>query len=132
MSVVVTSMTGFARAEGRAEVPVAFSWAWEAKSVNSKGLDIRLRLPHGFDALEIAVRTATAPKAVNRQKILVPMLKPHRPKFSLPASPKRLKFWPRPGAKRALSWQVLWEVISIRLSGCVRKRLNSRCCSRRP
>ena len=60
MSVVVTSMTGFARAEGRAEVPVAFSWAWEAKSVNSKGLDIRLRLPHGFDALEIAVRTATA------------------------------------------------------------------------
>lgn len=59
MSVVVTSMTGFARAEGRAEEPLPFSWAWEAKSVNSKGLDIRLRLPHGLDALEIAVRAAT-------------------------------------------------------------------------
>ena len=60
MSVVVASMTGFARAEGRAEVPTPFSWAWEAKSVNSKGLDIRLRLPHGFDGLEISARTAAA------------------------------------------------------------------------
>ena len=58
MSIVVMSMTGFARAEGRIEAPVVFSWVWEAKSVNSKGLDVRLRLPHGLEALEVAVRTA--------------------------------------------------------------------------
>jgi len=53
-------MTGFARTEGRAETPVPFSWVWEAKSVNSKGLDVRLRVPHGLEAMEIAARTAAA------------------------------------------------------------------------
>lgn len=55
-----TSMTGFARAEGRAENPVPFSWTWEVRSVNSKALDIRLRLPHGFDSVEIPARQAAA------------------------------------------------------------------------
>ena len=58
MSIIVTSMTGFARAGGRSEIPIPISWTWEAKSVNSKGLDIRVRLPHGFDALEVSVRSA--------------------------------------------------------------------------
>ncbi|HXR87824.1 MAG TPA: YicC/YloC family endoribonuclease, partial [Stellaceae bacterium] len=40
-------MTGFARAEGH-DGPL--SWAWELKSVNSKSLDLRFRLPPGFDA----------------------------------------------------------------------------------
>jgi uncharacterized protein (TIGR00255 family) len=46
-------MTGFARAEGEAG---GISWAWEMKSVNGKSLDLRLRLPSGFDALEPALR----------------------------------------------------------------------------
>ncbi len=47
------SMTGFARAEG---VHGETSWSWEARSVNGRNLDIRLRLPAGFEALEIRAR----------------------------------------------------------------------------
>jgi uncharacterized protein (TIGR00255 family) len=50
-------MTGFARADGSAET---CTWGWEAKSVNGKGLDVRLRLPRGFDALEAAARDRVA------------------------------------------------------------------------
>jgi len=59
-------MTGYARAEGRCAIPgltVPFNWVWEAKSVNSKGLDIRIRVPTGFDSLELAVRQAAAPSS---------------------------------------------------------------------
>ena len=47
------SMTGFARSTG-ATPP--FRWVWELKAVNAKGLDLRLRLPPGFDSLESEVR----------------------------------------------------------------------------
>jgi len=50
-------MTGFARADGSAET---CTWGWEAKSVNGKGLDVRLRLPRGFDALEAPARDRVA------------------------------------------------------------------------
>ena len=59
MSDPLASMTGFARVAG-AYAPYAF--AWELRAVNSKGLDLRLRLPPGFDALEPAVRAAVAKK----------------------------------------------------------------------
>lgn len=49
----ISSMTGFARAEGAAD---RLTWAWEARSVNGRGLDIRLRLPPGMDALESPLR----------------------------------------------------------------------------
>ena len=49
----LSSMTGFARASGEV---AAFSWLWEVKSVNARGLDIRLRLPGGFDLLEPELR----------------------------------------------------------------------------
>ncbi len=49
----VSSMTGFARANG---AQAGYSWVWEVKSVNSKGLDLRFRLPTGFDAMEAAAR----------------------------------------------------------------------------
>jgi len=53
------SMTGFARSEGRIEGAAGPArWVWELRSVNSKGLDIRLRLPPGFEALEIDCRRA--------------------------------------------------------------------------
>ena len=54
----LNSMTGFARAEGRLEGKAACGWAWEAKSVNSKNLDVRLRTPHGHDSLELPSRQA--------------------------------------------------------------------------
>jgi uncharacterized protein (TIGR00255 family) len=50
-------MTGFARSHG---VCGSYAWAWELKSVNAKGLDLRLRLPPGWDAVEIPVRKQAA------------------------------------------------------------------------
>jgi uncharacterized protein (TIGR00255 family) len=50
----IASMTGFARVEGHA---AGLDWVWEARSVNARGLDIRLRLPPGRDTLEAAART---------------------------------------------------------------------------
>ena len=37
-----------------------YAWAWEIKSVNGKGLDLRLRLPPGWDAIEAPVRARAA------------------------------------------------------------------------
>jgi uncharacterized protein (TIGR00255 family) len=51
----VSSMTGFAREAG---FSAPYRWSWEIKTVNSKGLDLRLRLPSGFDSLEKPVRAA--------------------------------------------------------------------------
>jgi len=50
-------MTGFARAQGQAG---ATSWAWELRSVNGRGLDVKLRLPNGLETLEIPLRELTA------------------------------------------------------------------------
>jgi uncharacterized protein (TIGR00255 family) len=50
-----SSMTGFARVQGEA---AGISWVWELKSVNGKSLDLRLRLPPGYDALEAPLRAA--------------------------------------------------------------------------
>ena len=58
----LSSMTGFARGHG---VAGFYAWTWEIRSVNAKGLDLRLRLPPGWDALEPAVR-AKAADAVSR------------------------------------------------------------------
>jgi len=51
----IQSMTGFGRSSGRSG---AWTWAWEIRTVNSKGLDLRLRLPPGFDAVDIEARAA--------------------------------------------------------------------------
>jgi uncharacterized protein (TIGR00255 family) len=53
----LSSMTGFARGHG---VHGSYAWAWEVKSVNGKGLDLRLRLPPGWDAIEAPVRALAA------------------------------------------------------------------------
>jgi uncharacterized protein (TIGR00255 family) len=55
----LSSMTGFARSHG---VAGSYVWAWELKSVNSKGLDLKLRMPPGWDAIEVLVRTRAAEK----------------------------------------------------------------------
>jgi uncharacterized protein (TIGR00255 family) len=51
----ISSMTGFARAAGADAV---YGWTWEARSVNGRGLDVRCRLPPGFDQIESAARAA--------------------------------------------------------------------------
>ena len=53
----LSSMTGFARGHG---VSGSYAWAWEIKSVNGKGLDVRLRQPPGWDAIEAPVRARAA------------------------------------------------------------------------
>ncbi|MDP1753405.1 MAG: YicC/YloC family endoribonuclease [Reyranella sp.] len=48
-------MTGYARAQGADE---RRRWVWEARSVNGRNLEIRCRVPQGFDRLENPARTA--------------------------------------------------------------------------
>lgn len=55
----LSSMTGFARGHG---VAGAYAWSWEIKSVNAKGLDVRFRLPPGWDAVEGPVRARATEK----------------------------------------------------------------------
>src|SRR5437868_11547508 len=50
-------MTGFARSEGEAD---GISWIWEVKSVNGRSLELRLRLPPGFEPLEPQLRAGLA------------------------------------------------------------------------
>ncbi|WP_072377705.1 YicC/YloC family endoribonuclease [Hyphomicrobium sp. NDB2Meth4] len=53
----IRSMTGFARAEGSLD---SASWHWEIRSVNGRGLDVRLRFPSGLEYVEPRVREAVA------------------------------------------------------------------------
>lgn len=55
--VSVASMTGFARAAGQDD---RWSWVWELRSVNGRGLEVRLRLPPGLDTLDQPARAAVA------------------------------------------------------------------------
>lgn len=48
-------MTGFARVDASLEHR---RWTWEVKSVNARGLELRFRLPQGFEALEPSLRKA--------------------------------------------------------------------------
>ena len=50
---MVNSMTGFAAREGSDPI---FSWSWEMRSVNGRGLDIRLRVPDRMVKLEPKLR----------------------------------------------------------------------------
>ncbi len=60
-------MTGFARANGAFEDR---SWSWEVKSVNGRGLEVRSRLPQGFDFIEPDIRKAVQ-KALHRGSLSV-------------------------------------------------------------
>jgi uncharacterized protein (TIGR00255 family) len=46
-------MTGFARKSGSHG---GTNWHWEVRSVNGRGLDVRLRLPPGYEGLEAGIR----------------------------------------------------------------------------
>jgi uncharacterized protein (TIGR00255 family) len=60
-------MTGYARGEG-AHGP--WRWIWEARSVNGRGLELRFRLPPGFDFVEADLRRA-AQKSLGRGNVSV-------------------------------------------------------------
>src|SRR6185437_2962035 len=57
----LSSMTGFARSQG---VAGAYAWSWEIKSVNAKGLDLRFRIPGGWDSIEVQARARGSAKLV--------------------------------------------------------------------
>ncbi|THD84234.1 YicC family protein [Aliigemmobacter aestuarii] len=59
------SMTGFAARKGQGE---GHAWVWDIRSVNGKGLDLRLRLPDWIEGLEAAIR-AELQKALNRGNV---------------------------------------------------------------
>lgn len=63
----LSSMTGFARAT--VEVDGA-KFSWELKSVNARGLEVRVRLPAGLDHLETEVRALTRDRVVRGSCIL--------------------------------------------------------------
>lgn len=59
------SMTAFASAKGTCE---GYSWTWELRSVNGKGLDLRLRVPDWVEGLEAGLRTRMG-KAMSRGNV---------------------------------------------------------------
>jgi uncharacterized protein (TIGR00255 family) len=56
------SMTGFGRSGGQEN---GASWVWELRSVNGRGLDLRFRMPPGFEAFELRLREHMA-KSISR------------------------------------------------------------------
>jgi len=64
---IVNSMTGFASMSGAHEV---WTWAWEMRSVNARGLDIRLRMPDGFEDLDPYIRE-TVKAAITRGNVSI-------------------------------------------------------------
>lgn len=59
------SMTGFAARKGQG---AGHSWGWDIRSVNGKGLDLRLRVPDWIDGLELALRGELA-KGLSRGNV---------------------------------------------------------------
>ena len=64
---ILSGMTGFARVTGEESWG---AWAWEAKSVNGRSLDVRVNYPPGFDPLEREVK-AMATERFNRGSLQV-------------------------------------------------------------
>ncbi len=62
---MTVSMTGFATRKGQG---LGYAWVWDIRSVNGKGLDLRLRVPDWIDGLEVALR-AELQKAFGRGNI---------------------------------------------------------------
>jgi uncharacterized protein (TIGR00255 family) len=61
----LNSMTGFGRANGEC---AGQSWAWEIRSVNGRALDVRMRLPSGWESLEAEAKSAIA-KSLTRGSV---------------------------------------------------------------
>ena len=61
----IASMTGFARTEG---LIGTLAWVWELRSVNGRSLELRFRLPNGWEALEPAFKDLAA-KSLKRGNV---------------------------------------------------------------
>ncbi|KIC11380.1 hypothetical protein RA19_08580 [Leisingera sp. ANG-M1] len=61
----IRSMTAFASAQGSSG---QHSWSWEIRSVNAKGLDLRLRVPDWLEGLENHIRSVLG-KALARGNV---------------------------------------------------------------
>lgn len=64
---MIRSMTAFATQQGHADTA---TWTWDLRSVNGRGLDIKVRLPDGLDGIEAYVRAAVS-KSLTRGNVLV-------------------------------------------------------------
>ncbi len=68
---MIRSMTAFAARQGHADnTQTTAGWTWELRSVNGRGLDVKLRLPDSIDGLERHIRTAIG-KVATRGNITV-------------------------------------------------------------
>ena len=70
LAMSIKSMTGFARTEGALGNA---RWHWEVRSVNGRGLDVRFRLPPGFDMLEIKCKEAAQKRLVRGNVTVCPL-----------------------------------------------------------
>lgn len=84
----LSSMTGFAREAGTLADGAPF--AWELKSVNGRGLDLRFRLPPGLDALEAAAREAAA-KGLKRGNVQIGLALTRERRTALQPDPAALE-----------------------------------------
>src|SRR5262245_4461271 len=87
MSQPLASMTGFARAEGSG---AGLAWVWELRSVNGRGLDLRFRLPAGWESLEPALREATG-KALKRGNVTANLTVKREAEIRMVADPAALE-----------------------------------------
>ena len=70
---MIHSMTGFATLRGAA---AGFDWAWEIRSVNGRGLDLRIRVPDWIDGLEPEIRSRVS-KSLHRGNVTVSLKVSH-------------------------------------------------------
>jgi uncharacterized protein (TIGR00255 family) len=77
----IASMTGFARID---VVDGERHWVWELRSVNGRGLDVRCRLPAGYEALDAPARAAAAERC-RRGNVNLTLSEAHglRPRFAI-------------------------------------------------
>ncbi len=90
-SMPLASMTGFARTDGTASGLV---WAWELRSVNGRGLDVRMRLTPGFEGLEPALRER-AGVALKRGNVTANLTVKREERSRLSLDPVVLEDWLR-------------------------------------
>jgi uncharacterized protein (TIGR00255 family) len=95
---MVVSMTGFAAGKGSG---LGYDWTWDLRSVNGKGLDLRLRLPDWVEGLEPLVRAALA-SVVTRGNVSL-TLKLNRDPMAESATAMRLNRPALTAALRALA-----------------------------
>ncbi|MGD0106240.1 MAG: YicC/YloC family endoribonuclease [Rhodopila sp.] len=83
----IASMTGFARAEGERD---GIAWTWEIRSVNGRTLELRFRLPNGWEGMEAGFRDL-AGKALKRGNVTANLTIKRRSETRLELDPVALE-----------------------------------------